>query len=222
MEPKGLQTPIVQEAIPFVVGGGVLTLGLLAAGWQGGAVLAFLFTVGLAAFFRNPRRVPPSDRRAIVSPADGKIVSIEAPYREELFPEGVTLVSIFMSLGSVHVNRVPVSGRVQEIFYRPGRFLPAFREGAVGQNERNLLVLTTEGGERVGIAQVAGFLARRIRCYLQPGDAVEVGERFGLIRFGSRVDLFLPKSVRVTVQGGERVRGGETILGRFERGGGEE
>ncbi|MBI4208724.1 MAG: phosphatidylserine decarboxylase family protein [Deltaproteobacteria bacterium] len=208
--------PIVGEAIPLVLVGLFVSVASFLMGWKVPSGLVFLLTVGVALFFRNPRRCIPQDKEAILSPADGKVMRIERSFSEPGFAEKVTLLSIFLSLANVHVNRLPVSGRVKEVRYRKGKFRFAFDPKAVGENERNFLRVAMENGKEIGFAQVAGFIARRIRCFIKPGDPVCAGERFGLIRFGSRADLFLPESVEVLVREGEKVRGGETILARFK------
>jgi phosphatidylserine decarboxylase len=216
MEPKSLQMPIVGEAIPLVLVGFLISIASFLMGWKIASGLVFLLTVGVALFFRNPKRCIPQDEKAILSPADGKVIRIERNFSERGSSEKVTLLSIFLSLTNVHVNRLPVSGRVKEIRYRKGKFHFAFDHGAVGENERNFLRVAMKDGGEIGFAQVAGFIARRIRCFIKPGDPVCAGERFGLIRFGSRADLFLPESVEILVREGEKVRGGETILARFK------
>jgi phosphatidylserine decarboxylase len=143
-----------------------------------------------------------------VSPADGKIVDILAE------ADGTTRISIFLSIFDVHVNRAPIGGRVESVSYLPGRFKAAFDSSASIENEQNVLVI--DGGSyRIKFSQIAGILARRIVCWKKPGDSVRKGERIGLIKFGSRVDTFLPQDVRVAVKLGDKVRGGSSIIGRL-------
>ena len=172
------------------------------------AVLLFLFY-----FLRDPERQTPAGDGLFVSPADGRVVTVQQS-KEPIFLQGpATQISIFMSLLDVHVNRAPMAGEVTFREYRPGRFLPAYRREASHENESNLLGLV-EGETRILIKQVAGILARRIVCWSSVGQRLARGQRFGLIKLGSRVDLFLPPDVEVLVALGDKVRAGETILAR--------
>jgi phosphatidylserine decarboxylase len=168
--------------------------------------LAFCFW-----FFRDPDRAAPADERFVVSPADGRVVAVAAEPRVPLLDAAATRVSIFMSPLDVHVNRNPVSGTVETVRHTAGRFRAAFADKASLDNERNALVLTS-GGRRFGLVQIAGALARRIVCNVRPGDTVRRGERFGMIMFGSRVDVFLPTGVEPRVARGDRVRAGVTVI----------
>jgi len=172
------------------------------------AVLLFLFY-----FLRDPERQPPTGDGLFVAPADGRVVTVHQT-EEPIFLQGLaTQISIFMSLLDVHVNRAPMTGEVAFQEHRPGRFLPAYRREASDENESNLLGLV-EGETRILIKQVAGVLARRIVCWPSVGQRLARGQRFGLIKLGSRVDLFLPPNVEVLVALDEKVRAGETILAR--------
>jgi phosphatidylserine decarboxylase len=203
--------PIAREGWPFV--GVLLGLGALACGFQwlvpGGLLLAAgLFT---AYFFRDPEREPPADPRLVVSPADGRIVGVVASPSGS--PEGgSTRVSIFLSIFDVHVNRAPIGGRVAKVEYHKGAFLPAFNDKASLQNEQNKVTLD-DGKMRLAFTQIAGLIARRIVFTKRVEDSVRMGERVGLIKFGSRVDVFLPQEVRVLVRVGDRVRGGVSVIG---------
>ena len=170
-------------------------------------VVSFIFGNLVLLFFRDPERKIPQEEGIIISPADGKIMLIEEV-------AGHRLVSIFMSVLNVHINRVPVSGTVVRLDYKPGKFKAAFNREAIDINERFEIEIKSDNGNVV-MHQVAGVLARRIVCRLKVGQDVKIGERFGLIRFGSRVDLFLPSSVKVEVTKGQKVEGGKTIIGRF-------
>jgi len=159
-------------------------------------------------FFRNPERPIPEGRNLIVSPADGKVVKV---VRAE---SGEQTISIFLNIFDVHVNRSPIAGELRQLEYRRGRFKAAFDEEASRVNEQN--VLTIEGGGiRIVVRQIAGLIARRVVCWKKPGDGLQLGERFGLIRFGSRVDVVLPGQAKVLVRVGDRVRGGSSILGGY-------
>jgi phosphatidylserine decarboxylase len=166
-------------------------------------------------FFRDPERVPPAGERAVVSPADGRVLAVVAEREERFLAAAATRVSIFMSPLDVHVNRNPVAGTVERVEHTPGKFRAAFADKASLDNERNAVVLAA-GGRRYLMVQIAGALARRIVCRLAPGDRVERGARFGLIMFGSRMDLYLPAGVRPVVKAGDRVRAGATVVAEIE------
>ena len=171
----------------------------------------FLALTGFVAyFFRDPERSSPTEPGVLLAPADGKIVVV-SPLQNDLAQPSGTLVSIFLSVLDVHINRAPVSGTVVDVHYQPGKFLPAFRPDASALNEQNSVTLQA-GGTRVIIKQIAGILARRIVCRVKAGDTLRSGERFGLIRFGSRVDLLIPPEFAVYARPGQRVRGGESVL----------
>jgi len=162
----------------------------------------------VAAFFRDPERTPPDVPGAVLAPADGRVVSVDA------FETGGHAVRIFLSPLDVHINRSPVAGQILRAEYRRGRFLAAFREAASQVNEQNALDICTQSRENFRVVQIAGVLARRIVCWCKEGDALRAGERIGLIQFGSRTDLHLPPGYEVCVRRGEKVRGGETIVAR--------
>jgi phosphatidylserine decarboxylase len=173
----------------------------------------FLLLAGFCAFFfRDPERVIPADPALMVSPADGRVVRITTIQDDH----GHTLqrISIFLSVFNVHINRLPLDGRIADIRYSRGKYLAAFNHKASEENERNCLWLTY-GGRTFRITQIAGLIARRIVCWKKPGDEVRKGERFGLIRFGSRVDLDLPEEAEILVKIGDRVRGGSSVVARL-------
>ncbi len=208
--------PIHPEGYKFIAIFAVITLVL---GW----IYDPLFWVGLvltiwcAYFFRDPPRVTPLEEGLVISPADGMVSAVgpAAPPPElGLGAEPLLRISIFMSVFDVHVNRAPMAGRVAKIAYRPGLFLNADLDKASEDNERNGLTVDTAAG-RVGVVQIAGLIARRIVCFVSQGDSLEAGERFGLIRFGSRVDVYLPHGARALVAVGARALAGETILADF-------
>lgn len=172
------------------------------------AVLLFLFY-----FLRDPERQPPAGDGLFVAPADGRVVTVQQTEEPIFLQRPATQISIFMSLLDVHVNRAPMAGEVAFREHRPGCFLPAYRREASDENESNLLGLV-EGETRILIKQVAGILARRIVCWSSLGQRMARGQRFGLIKLGSRVDLFLPPGVEVLVALGDKVRAGETVLAR--------
>ena len=213
---------LVREAVPPMHPGGrpvvacVAAAAVLARVVTGrGALVGVLATAATAAFFRNPRRVPPSRTGVVLSAADGTVALISEvvpPPELDLPRVPAPRVSVFLSVLDVHVQRIPVDGRVVDVQYRAGRFLSADLDKASDDNERNALLLETGDGARVGIVQIAGLLARRIRCDVAPGAEVAAGETYGLIRFGSRVDTYLPAGSTVTVEVGQRTIGGETVL----------
>jgi phosphatidylserine decarboxylase len=167
--------------------------------------LGLMLTVGVALFFRDPERIIPQTPESIVSPADGRVM--------EIVPENTQTqrISIFLSLWDVHMNRAPYGGVVRSVVYTPGKFLAAYRPEASFVNEANTVTIADHGREFI-VKQIAGVLARRIVCRVRPGDTLEKGQRYGLIRFGSRTDLLLPATAEIAVQVGDTVRGGETIL----------
>ena len=205
--------PIAKEGLPFVIPVAVATLFFAVMGWLLLTFLGFLLTFFVALFFRNPKREIPDTKNAIVSPADGTIIDV-ITCREERFLKAEALkVSIFMSVLDVHLNRAPVAGKVIEKSYNPGRFLVASKEKASLLNEQTALILETEDRVKILLIQIAGLVARRIVCYPKAGDRLQKGEIFGLIRFGSRVDLYLPTTVKPIVWIGQHVRGGESVIG---------
>ena len=176
--------------------------------------LAFLgFTTN---FFRDPDRITPNGENLIISPADGKIIVIKKIWDDEFFHADVLQVSIFMSPLNVHVNRNPITGTVRHTRYVKGEYFAAYGDKASEKNEQMIVGLEGANG-KVMFKQIAGFIARRIVCPLKPGDTVNMGERFGMIKFGSRVDVFFPLSVNVRVQIGDMTKAGETILGEYSR-----
>ena len=196
---------IVKDAFVFLIPLLILSLGSFALAMPVAGIFLLLLSAFVAFFFRNPRRVIPEDPKLIVSPADGRVVKVERV-------GNVTKLSIFLSIFNVHVNRSPMSGRIEAIDYRRGRFRAAFNHAASVENERNIIMLS-QGNTKLVFTQIAGVLARRIVCWKKVGDSVEKGELVGLIRFGSRVDVLFPAGTEVTVQIGDRVRGGSSPIG---------
>ena len=205
--------PIAKEGFPFLILSAFLTFLFGVMGWKILLFLGVFLTLFIAFFFRNPKRKIPVLQDVILSPADGKIVHVGECEEDRYLKERALKVSIFMSLFDVHVNRAPVSAKVLERSYNPGRFLVASVEKASLLNEQNALVLETEDRFKILLVQIAGFVARRIVCYARAGDLVKKGEIFGLIRFGSRIDLYLPTGVKPAVKVGQHVKGGESIIG---------
>jgi phosphatidylserine decarboxylase len=205
--------PIMKEALPFLIPAAILTLVCGLWGWRILTGFGIFLTLFIAFFFRNPERKIPPQQNAILSPADGKVIYVGESTEKRYLQEKALKVSIFMSLFDVHINRSPVSGKVLKTVYHPGEFLVAHVEKSSLLNEQNAILLLTEDRLKVLVVQIAGFVARRIVCYLRAGDSLKRGEIFGLIRFGSRVDLYLPLTVNPAVRVGQKVKGGESILG---------
>ncbi len=207
------QFPVVKEGFIFIGISAILTLAAALWGGWAAAVVPGLITLFCIYFFRDPRRVVPQGENLLVSPADGKVVDVSRSEEQRFMKKPAIKISIFLNIFNVHVNRVPVAGKVVGIFYNAGRFFAANAPKASLENEQNALILETAGGKRVVCIQIAGLIARRIVCWVKEGSVADRGERFGLIRFGSRVDLFLPIETEILVSEGDHVKGGETILG---------
>lgn len=209
---------MAREGIPFVGGAVFLSLACwLASDWIAPltyATAAFgVLTAFVVFFFRDPERTPPPVPGAILSAGDGKVVSIERLDADDEYLEGPGIrVSVFLSVFNVHVNRIPMAGKVDFVDWRTGRFRVAFAVEASKENQQSIIGISN-GSSRLIVKQIVGIVARRIACYLSAGDEVSLGQRFGLIRFGSRVDLILPDGVDIRVGVGDRVRGGETVIG---------
>ena len=181
------------------------------------AVLSGLFSIFNLVFFRDPQRTIPQNPNAIISPADGKIIQITEVEEHDFFKSRVKRVSIFLSVFNVHVNRSPISGKVEHFQYHRGAFLPAFKDAASLENEQTAIGIVNEQGQKVMFTQIAGLIARRIVCELREGYTTEAGVRMGMIRYGSRVDVyFLNDEVDIKVKMGDRVTGGESIIGEFK------
>jgi phosphatidylserine decarboxylase len=199
---------------PFILGGLIaVILGLALGAWL--AWLGVLFTLFCLYFFRDPERVPPGRPGAVLAPADGRVVSVAPAVPPAELGLGAMprwRVSTFLNVLNVHVNRVPVDGIVTRIAYRHGAFVNAILDKASEANERNALALRLSDGREIAVVQIAGLIARRIICDLREGDAVLAGQRLGIIRFGSRTDLYLPEGVRPLVAVGQTMIGGETVI----------
>ncbi len=211
--------PVHPEGYPFI-GGFALASLILFWIWTPLGWIGTVLTIWCALFFRDPVRVTPVREGIVVAPADGRISMITQvlpPAELGLGNQPLTRVSIFMSVFNCHVNRAPVAGRIERIVYRPGAFINAELDKASEDNERNSLVIGTPQGQ-IGVVQIAGLVARRIVCFVREGQAIGAGERFGLIRFGSRLDVYLPDGVKALVSAGQTAVAGETILADFRAG----
>ncbi len=203
---------IAREGWPYIVTTMGLAAILFVVGWVGTASILTALGIFCAFFFRDPDRAVPDGPGLVISPADGKVVGIRDVSAGPV-GEGAQ-ISIFLSIFDVHVNRAPVAGRIERVEYHPGEFLPAFDDKASLRNEQNCVVLD-DGQARVAFKQIAGLIARRIVFRKRVDDTVARGERVGLIKFGSRVDVFLPRGARVLVKRGDRVAGGSSVLGEL-------
>ena len=208
------QIPVAKEGYPFIGFMAFITLVFAALSYDVLVWPSLLLTGFVLSFFRDPERFTPVEEEVMVSPADGKVIIIET-VTDDTFTGGQAYkVSIFMNVFNVHVNRTPLAGTVEKIIYRPGKFYAADSQRGALQNEYCGTVLRTRSGQKIAFVQMAGLIARRIVCWLEPGDEVQKGRRFGLIRFGSRVDLYLPLDSEVLVHVGQKVRAGETPVAR--------
>jgi phosphatidylserine decarboxylase len=205
---------IAREGWPFVAVALVVAAALSWAGLWVLAGLAWLAALFVVQFFRDPPRVVPRGPGAVLSPADGRVVKVESA-RDPYLPRDALKISVFMNVFNVHSNRSPVDGVVVAAWYHRGSFLNAALDKASLENERNALHLRTAEGRDVTCVQVAGLIARRILCYVKPGDALARGQRYGFIRFGSRVDVYLPPDAQPKVAVGDTVFATETVLAEF-------
>ena len=215
MADRAVGIPFAKEGIPFIGAAAGVTL---VAGWLGWAIVAVgaaILTLFVSWFFRNPSRVIPQGPRLVVAPGDGKVIAIEEEFEPRFVKDRSIRISIFLNVFDVHINRVPCEGVIEDVQYQPGLFLVASKPDATLRNEQNAMMIRTVEGAKVLCVQVAGLIARRIVCWLSPGERAVRGERYGLIRFGSRMDTFLPVGTVIKVAVGERVKGGETILGEL-------
>ncbi len=218
---RNQNVPIAAEGFPFIIGAAAATVALYA--FAGGshsllryclATFALALTLFITYFFRNPPRSVRSADNEVLAPADGVVIFLGDATEDHLGQE-MTKISIFMSVFSVHINRVPISGKIVDNYYVKGKFLDVRDERATFENERNGIVIETLQGLKIVVVQVAGLIARRIVCYPRVGEMIVKGQRYGLIRFGSRLDVYLPKGSDVAVKMGQRTVGGVTILGRL-------
>ncbi len=213
--PGSTAFPIAAAGYPLIAAAVFTTAVLALLGLTTLTLIGLVVTFCFCGFFRDPDRVTPDNQAAVVSPADGKVISA-AVVESSAFYDGPSLkISIFMTVFNVHVNRIPHEGRVKEISYYPGKFFSANLEKASLENEHNAVFVEMENGRQLCVVQVAGLIARRIICHVKPGDTVLRGQRFGLICFGSRLDVYLPADTRLEVTIGEKVRAGTSILGQL-------
>ncbi len=211
------RSPVAPEGLPFI--GAFITVSALVTAYSSLVVVSavsWVLALWCIWFFRDPDRITPSDPQAVIAPADGKVVAIEEVAAAPLSGEPARKFSIFMNVFNVHVNRSPMAGKITELAYHKGQFVNAALDKASVENERMEILLTLEDGTVLPFVQVAGLVARRIVCRSNVGDRLEAGERFGLIRFGSRVDIYLPLRAEVKMGLGDTTIAGESVIARLE------
>jgi len=213
--PRERAIPIASEGFLPIAVSAFVTVYLGALGFGVMALFFGAVTVFLAFFFRDPERETPEQAGVVVSPADGKVVEVGVVHSSEFGSDEALKISVFMTVFNVHVNRIPFDGRVAEISYHPGKFFSANLDKASRDNERNAVTLEIEGGRKLTVVQVAGLIARRIVCKVHEGERLKRGERFGMICFGSRLDVYLPSDTRPAVAVGEKVLAGVSVLGHL-------
>ncbi|NVL91034.1 MAG: phosphatidylserine decarboxylase family protein [Desulfobacterales bacterium] len=205
--------PVAREAYPFILGSAFATVIIAVLGLYVLALFFLLFTSFVCLFFRDPERVIPGKEGIVVSPADGKVVEVSVVQDSDFAAEKILKISIFMSIFNVHVNRIPDDGTVTDVNYYPGKFFSANLDKASKNNERNAVSLEISRGRKLIVVQVAGLIARRIICKIRKGDRLSRGDRFGMICFGSRLDVYLPPDTVPAVSVGDKVLAGTSILG---------
>ncbi len=206
--------PVAREGIPFITIGIVLTSILLILDREFLSIFPAVLTLLTIYFFRDPERAHVAKKKAILTPADGKVLSIEKLDNGDNHLKAPAIkISIFMSVFSAHINRIPMRGKIANLSYQPGKFFSANRDKASVYNEHNIITLETDDRKKIVFVQIAGLIARRIACWVKKGDYVETGQRFGLIRFGSRLEVYLPPDSILTVKKGGKVKAGQTVIG---------
>lgn len=214
--PSPTAYPVARAGLPFIFVSAFTTAVFALLGWAALAIVGLIFFLFVCYFFRDPDRVIPSGKGLIVSPADGRIISAVETENPRFYEGKCLKISIFMSVFNVHVNRVPCEGEIVKTDYYPGKFFSANLDKASRDNEHHAVFLETEQGHRICFVQIAGLIARRILFHIQPGDMVLRGQRFGMICFGSRLDVYLPLCAKPIVKVGDRVKAGTSILGEME------
>ncbi len=209
------KVPVAKEGYPFIFYAAFLSLICAILDYPILAIALLGITTFVLMFFRDPERIIPTGEDTVLSPADGRVIVSERVKDVRFSEHDLLKISIFMNVFNVHVNRNPVSGIVRQVDYVPGVFLAADNQKAGLKNEYCAITVTSRNDKEITFVQIAGLIARRIVCWLEPGDSITRGQRFGLIRFGSRVDVYLPGDSQLMVSPGEKVKGGETVLARF-------
>ena len=209
---KNYGIPVASEGWPFIIPLAVVTALLFLLGWKNTGYVALALTLFVLFFFRDPERTVPQGEGLVVSPADGRVIVVKDIFEPDYLKQDVKQISIFLSVFNVHVNRSPIAGTVETVKYNPGKFHVASVDKASLDNEQTGMVISN-GKHKILVKQIAGLIARRIVCYTKPGDQIRLGERYGLIRFGSRVDIFLPRNADLKVKVGDRVKGSRDVIG---------
>jgi phosphatidylserine decarboxylase len=215
--------PVAWEGIPYIAICLSITIILFLLNWLLFALAMTLLSAFIVYFFRDLDRPQVHDEAAILTPADGKVLAIdELENGDDRYPNESKKISIFMSLFNAHINRIPINGTITDLSYHPGKFFSANMDKASVHNEHNILTLDTQSKARIVFVQIAGFIARRIACWVKKGDVVKAGQRFGLIRFGSRLEVYLPPHCTVLVTKGQKVKAGQSVLGYLDEIGDEQ
>lgn len=214
--PSQTAFPVARAGYPIIFVAAFATTILALLGLTTLTLIGLVITFCICGFFRDPDRVIPAEKGAVVSPADGKVIAVGVVKNSPFINGECMKISIFMSVFNVHVNRVPYNGRVLEIDYYPGKFFSANLDKASQLNEHNAVSIEMENGQPLCVVQIAGLIARRIICHIKPEDQVRRGQRFGLICFGSRLDVYLPTDIKLKSAVGDKVKAGTSILGHFE------
>jgi phosphatidylserine decarboxylase len=209
---KNYGIPVAAEGWPFILPLAAITIVVFLLGWKSPGYAFLALTLFVLFFFRDPERTVPEGKGVVVSPADGKVIVIKDIYEPDYLKQDVKQISIFLSVFNVHVNRAPMGGEIELVKYNPGKFHVASVDKASLDNEQTAMIISN-GMRKILVKQIAGLIARRIVCYAKPGDSIKKGERYGLIRFGSRVDIFLPKDSDIKVKLGDRVTGAKDVIG---------
>ena len=212
-KPNPTAFPVARPGFPIIVGCAFTTAVLALLGLTVPTLFVLAITFFVVYFFRDPDRIVPNAAATVVSPADGKVIAVETVDESPFYEGGCKKISVFMSVFNVHVNRIPYEGTVKKISYHPGKFIAANRNKASSDNERNAIFLETDEGSHITVVQIAGLIARRIICTVEPEQSVRRGQRLGMICFGSRVELFVPPETEIGVAVGEHVKAGVTIMG---------
>lgn len=208
---KNYGIPVASEGWPFIIPLAVVTALLFALGWKNTGIVTLVLTLFVLFFFRDPERNVPQSSDLVVSPADGKVIVVKDIFEPTYLKQDVKQISIFLSVFNVHVNRSPIDGTVELVQYNPGKFHVASVDKASLDNEQTAMVVAS-GRYKILVKQIAGLIARRIVCYAKAGDTIKRGDRYGLIRFGSRVDIFLPKNAEIKVKTGDRIKGARDVI----------
>lgn len=216
MADRAVGVPFAKEGFPFIAVTAGFTLIAVWLGWSAVAMATAISTLFVSWFFRNPSRVVPQGPGLVISPGDGKVLAVEEEFEPRYLKERAIRISIFLNVFDVHINRLPCDGVIENVQYQPGLFLVASKPRATLQNEQNAVMIKTAEGAKVLCVQVAGLIARRIVWWVNPKDRAVRGERYGLIRFGSRMDTYVPAATLIKIAVGDRVKGGETILGELQ------